>query len=433
MFTQKNNKEIIMNMKRFLLCLISTIIMSSLLSCNEEKPDTPYESPIPTFWEKIDWQDDYPDFTYKGLAPSCANCPREGCAPRFSFFAKGGTTNNLVIFFDGGGACWHSSNCLYGLTYATSVNETVEDLQNNMSGLADFADPNNPFSTWNAVFIPYCTGDVHVGANDYDYPNDLYFLFPDITSGEIRHRGKVNFRVVLKWVQDTFKTVEPEKIFVAGSSAGAYGALINFPDIKDAYPASTTYCMPDAGNGVIPEDPAIFRGRAVEYWNVQLPWQIDDFIEGVTTFSDFSSAEIVAAVANHYPDSIMAPYTSAWDHNQIAFYYTMLHTTYWDMIFNWSNYYTNVDAFAEEWNAKMYHIIVDTLANTTEGNFRYYISPGYHHTILGSPEFYTEISNGYDLVGWITQMLESGLEGLPNVACSGRDEECVAKPVYPDD
>jgi len=239
--------------------------------------------------------------------------------------------------------------------------------------------------------------------------------------------------VVLKYIEDIFNTPRPDKIFVAGSSAGAYGALLNFPDIKDAYPDSTVYCMPDAGNGVIPEDPAVFRDLAVKHWNIQLPWQVDEFIEGIADFSDYSSPETLAAIANHYPDSIIAPYTSAWDHNQIAFYYTMLHSNYFNMIFTWSNYYKNVDAFAEEWNAKMYRNILDMVAKLPGGNFRYYIGPGYHHTILGSPEFYTEISDGHRLVDWITQMLESGLEDLPNVACSDKDEDCASKPTYPDD
>jgi hypothetical protein len=46
---------------------------------------------------------------------------------------------------------------------------------------------------------------------------------------------------------------------------------------------------------------------------------------------------------------------------------------------------------------------------------------------MGNPKLYTEDTNGYTVAEWITQMVETGLTGLPNVACSG----CDAKPDYP--
>jgi hypothetical protein len=61
----------------------------------------------------------YPDFEYNGLKPGCAACPPYD--PNFSFFARGGTSNNLVIYFQGGGACWDSMNCLYFHTYYEEV------------------------------------------------------------------------------------------------------------------------------------------------------------------------------------------------------------------------------------------------------------------------------------------------------------------------
>lgn len=384
-----------------------------------------YRSPIPTAWSKVDWTDFYPDFTYKGFAPSCTHCPMDDCDPQFYFYAKGGTVNDLLVFFEGGGACWHTSNCIYVSTTNTRVEMTLSDLEE-QEGIGDLENPENPFRDWNIVYIPYCTGDVHSGANDYDYPDDLGFhLLPDFNHFTIRHRGKVNARVVLQWMQDTF-TKTPDRIFVAGSSAGAYGALLNFPDIRDAFPASTVYCFPDAGNGIMPDSDAVFKDLAQERWNFQLPWQVEGFEEGVTDFRDFTTGQMVAAIANHYPDSVLASYTSAWDHNQIAFYYIMLHIDYLNMALNWINYWENVDAYANEWNRKMYAIRDEAIAENTAGNIRYFISGGCNHTILGDPAFYTEVTNGYTVAQWVTRMLESGSAGLPQVACTG----CSIKPDY---
>ena len=429
-----------MKARRWYVIAAVLFVSVGLIACSDDDPDNPgvppggssnpsvepFTSPIPEGWSKVDWKDHYPDFTYKGLSPSCTHCPKEDCESQFYFFAKGGSVNKLVVYFEGGGACWHTMNCIYESTTNTGVRATVESLGDN-DGIGDDDNPDNPFRDWSMVYIPYCTGDIHSGANDYDYPDDLGFhLLPDFNHWTIRHRGKVNFRVVLQWIQDTF-TAAPDKIFVTGSSAGAYGALMNFPDIRDAYPSSTAYCFPDAGNGIMPDSDAAFKDLAQEQWNLQLPWQVEGFVEGVNDFTDFTSGEIVAMIANHYPDTIMAPYTSAWDHNQIFFYWAMLNLNYVNILLYGIDYGEDVNSVAVEWNQRMYAVTDDALANSTEGNVRYYVSPGCNHTILGNPKLYTEDTNGYTVAEWITQMVDTGLTGLDNVACSG----CDTKPDYP--
>ena len=428
-----------MNAKIWYVLVVVLFVSLGLSACSDDAENSgcvncgsnnPGASPIPTEWTKVDWSVHYPDFTYKGLSPSCTHCPMDACESQFYFYAKGGTVDNLLVYFEGGGACWHTINCIYYSTTNTGVRATLESLAYN-DGIGDMENPLNPFQDWNIVYIPYCTGDVHAGANDYDYPDDLgLHLLPDFNHWTIRHRGKVNFRVVLQWIRDTFTTA-PDKIFVAGSSAGAYGALLNFPDIKDAYPSSTVYCFPDAGNGIMPDRDAVFKDLAQRQWNFQLPWQVEEFTEGTNDFRDFTSGEMVAAIANHYPDTIVAPYTAAWDHNQIFFYWAMLHMNYFDLILLGVDYGANVNATAAEWNPKMYAVAEDARANNTEGNFRYYISPGCNHTILGSAKFYDEVTytdtGEFTVAEWITDMLQSGLSGLPDVVCS----DCDVKPDYP--
>jgi hypothetical protein len=47
---------------------------------------------------------------------------------------------------------------------------------------------------------------------------------------------------------------------------------------------------------------------------------------------------------------------------------------------------------------------------------------------MGSPKFYEEVTGGYTMAEWITQMLGTGLAGLPNVDCM---PDCGTKPDYP--
>ena len=232
------------------------IASTSFAGRHSSKPDRP---DIPDGWSEIDPADVYPEFKYNGLTPSCAAPPPTidpetgeftTYDPEFTFFVKGGETKNLVVYFQGGGGCWDSVNCLYAHTYSEERTETEEMFAYTEGmGIFDTANPKNPFKDWSFVYIPYCTGDIHWGANDAEYP-DPWFVY-DGNPQTIQHRGFVNFQVVLKWIKENFK--RPQKIFVTGISAGSYGAIGGFPFIKEAFPLSKVYVLGDAGNGVTPE------------------------------------------------------------------------------------------------------------------------------------------------------------------------------------
>jgi hypothetical protein len=81
----------------------------------------------------------------------------------FSFFVHSGTVNRLVVGFDGGGACWDTFTCSKANpTFTDSVDES-DDPNTQRDGVFDLTNPENPFKDWFAVYIPYCTGDVHWG------------------------------------------------------------------------------------------------------------------------------------------------------------------------------------------------------------------------------------------------------------------------------
>ncbi|MGH6951956.1 MAG: pectin acetylesterase-family hydrolase, partial [Vitreimonas sp.] len=140
---------------------------------------------------------------------TCSHAP--GTDPAYRFWARRGTENGLVIYFDGGGACWDDITCAVPLL-ASSRNANdgfykaellPGDDPNRMRGIFDLANPANPVRNWSFVFVPYCTGDVHSGANAAHYRD------PD--TGEpytIAHKGADNFRVVLEWIRANFDAPE---------------------------------------------------------------------------------------------------------------------------------------------------------------------------------------------------------------------------------
>ncbi len=334
---------------------------------DDESPPTPA---FPDEWTEIDPDEVYPEFTYNGLEPSCSACPTEDGTtdPKFKFFIKGGSSNNLVVYFMGGGACWNKGTCITTPLYFQEVTTSTEDLAE-AKGIFQNQE-NNPFSDWNYIYIPYCTGDVHLGAGDADYAG----IF-DAGSKIIRHRGAVNFHVVLKWMEDTLEDNPPDKIFVTGSSAGSYGPLVHFPHIRDVFRSADMYVMGDAGIGVVGAD---FQQQVAEKWEVQLPHDLVDF-DG--DFSNMSTEVMKIAIANANPDIRVAEYTTDADIVQIMF---------WGLGLNIVDFLLKSVSLqlSNDWEDEMYYTLQDI--STHAPNFKYYIGSGTDHTIMTSEKLYSE-------------------------------------------
>jgi hypothetical protein len=87
----------------------------------------------------------------------------------------------------------------------------------NFDGIFALDHPENPLADYDMVVLPYCTGDVHIGGGErrYSYTG---------SDGQGRmvtthHNGYENSMMVLDWIYDNYQA--PEKVVVAGSSAGA--------------------------------------------------------------------------------------------------------------------------------------------------------------------------------------------------------------------
>jgi hypothetical protein len=332
------------------------------------------------------------EYQGKELRPICIN----GSA--YHFFAKRGSVNKLLMYYEPGGGCWESLTCgVPSCYYEVDPNGPHKASDGWSSGFADLTNPDNPFKDWNIVFVSYCSCDAHFGDSDPNYPP------------YVQHRGFHNTRVAEKWAREHF--VNPEVVFVTGSSAGAYGGTFHAPFLREVWPASEFHVLADGGNGVITAD---FLQNEWGSWNyvANLPLYIPGVAESIIEGTGVPA--YIIALATFFPDTNWAHYTAAFDGTdggQSAYYNIMLNG--------------NHPAFALLWweascafNEKMRQQSLD-IAQAAASNYRYYIGTGSEHTMWYKNKVYTDTTGGVPtVVDWVNAMIDNDPNGWVNVEAS---------------
>lgn len=321
--------------------------------------------------------------TYNELTSAWTIIPLDGettCAlgGDYQFFARRGTSNNLLIYFQGGGACWSPFTCQEGRSYDPSV---TDHEFSHYDGIFNLEHPDNPLKNYNMVFIPYCTGDIHIG--------DLFVNYWD--GVDIAHNGYNNSVAVLDWVYQTF--TNPPTILTTGSSAGAYGAIYHSGNIITQYPNARHVVLGDAGIGATPKGWEILETSWNIYENLSpnIPaWETLDQ-------SEFTADLLYDNTAQAFPNARFAQFTHYGDDVQITFYR-----------------FGALGASAQDWLD-----ILDrsfTKLNQLD-NFTSYVGAGTAHTTLAYPEFYTMTTDGVRFYDWFVQLL-TGNEMPAEVFCT---------------
>jgi hypothetical protein len=178
-----------------------------------------------------------------------------GNGSQYKFFVNySNTSNNLLIAFEPGGACWDYESCAGagGIRGAANPRGIPDDHMSRYQYLNLLRRTDaNPASSYNMVFVPYCTGDIHTGNNVITYTS------ADAVDGgagpggtgqlTFHHNGHNNSLAVTDWVRGTFSTVP--KLLVTGCSAGGAGAILNYHFIREAMGqnAQCGYLLNDSG------------------------------------------------------------------------------------------------------------------------------------------------------------------------------------------
>lgn len=368
----------------------------------------------------------------KTINPSCAldtltnPAGGEPLDNAFHFYYKQGKSNDLLVYFNGGGACWTDSTCVASLALSSvpdarpAYNPSIltENAPDNAGGIFDDSKKENPFKNWSKVFIPYCTGDIHIGSSDTTY----YDVDGSITGFpgapvQIKHRGFDNFMAVREWLKNnrhSKKHRRIDKLMVTGSSAGGYGATLNFPYLKTAFPKAKTYLLADASAAIVTQ------GFIDDVFNFDKNWQVEStlpilFKELLTTYSALGfNHEVFSVLTAAYPSSRFAQYTTSQDAVQVQFLKIM------DQVdqgnnnpFSWGLSTADFMYFYE-WNLRM-ESSLDYLSDSNT-NYQYYIGAGSVHSILTDAfatdaiphPFYSEQSaDGVKFSRWLKRFISS--------------------------
>lgn len=146
--------------------------------------------------------------------PDGGNGPICIAGTAFSAFTRQGNPSRLLIFEQGGGACWQGF-------YNCNVLSEAQEPPTARVGIWDFDSKDNPFADYSIVYMPYCDGSVFSGDNDVFDP--AFGAAIGVPAVVVRfHRGLRNQSAGMDLAKKMFP--HASRITVAGSSAGGVGA-----------------------------------------------------------------------------------------------------------------------------------------------------------------------------------------------------------------
>ena len=266
-------------------------------------------------------------------AASGASC---GNGTPYRFFVNRTPFNkNLVLMYEGGGACWDQNACLgVGPLSASNPDGIPPDYLSQFNTAAygfvtPFTARSDPWQkvssqSWTLVYLPYCTGDVHSG--------NKVTVYDDVDAANPRtqyHRGAVNIQAASKWLRDNLG--RPKDLLLTGFSAGGTGSTTTYAMVRDTLaPTGRSSLIADSG----PLMPAP-RGSSTAdapslplHEKIRVVWGLDEpgglitsFAGQLTGFDPNDLGSVNGALAMRYPDDRFTYLAFQFDLNFSAFSY----------------------------------------------------------------------------------------------------------------
>ncbi|HEX7665785.1 MAG TPA: pectin acetylesterase-family hydrolase, partial [Polyangiaceae bacterium] len=206
----------------------------------------------------------------------CANGTPTGIGVNFT-----SKSDDVLIFLEGGGACWDGSTCWGATTsavnlYGYGAAQFATDAQLGATYTMNRLDPDNAFKDMNIVYVPYCTGDSHSG----DATTTLSYAGIDHPTS---FAGFTNVGFDLARVVATFPNAK--RVWLSGDSAGGFGSAFNFGRVQEAFPGARVDVLDDSGQPIAPDPTRWPTWKSA--WNMQLPSDCAACADGPGGFVDY--------------------------------------------------------------------------------------------------------------------------------------------------
>ena len=252
-----------------------------------------------------------------------------GNGSQYKFFVRRTASPNLLFFFEGGGACWDYDTCSgrAGVLGAANPNGITDDYMTQftakyVSPIVNGADPGIPGRSrtdlvtkdWNIVYMPYCTGDVHVGNRQTTYV--------DTTGGQPsltwNHAGYTNTMAAVSWAHAQIPSVS--KLLVTGFSAGGTATAAGYYFVRRGINPTRGYYLNDSGP-VYPAPSSTSLSKPL-HTKIRSSWGLDSvFSQLPAPFDSNDLGTINKVVATQFPGDQIAYTGYSRDYNYSRFSY----------------------------------------------------------------------------------------------------------------
>ena len=313
------------------------------------------------------------DVSWKKVVPG-GDC---GCADgsEFAFWERRKDPAKVVLFLDGGGACFDATTCAF-----TGLNHPGEaaydwsiwgDDPAREDGIFNFARADNPFRDYSFLYVPSCTGDAHLGDVTRTYS-------PHLT---VEHKGFVNGTAALDHLAEGYP--DAARVVVVGKSVGSVAAPVYGGLVSDLLPDARVTVL-GAQSGHVPDDPVLNARIFGELWGAydNMPaWEVN---EGLTA-RDWGPPRFWIQAGLHDPEIVLARFDYAYDREAAK----------------------GAKSLGLDPSKLLAVIDANEAAIEKAGVVLHsYTAPGDGHGILEWPRFYDMRVNGEKLVDWVTDLIE---------------------------
>ncbi|HVU02354.1 MAG TPA: pectin acetylesterase-family hydrolase [Polyangiaceae bacterium] len=321
-----------------------------------------------------EWQwVDFPDTASASGTPT-------GLAINFSLDPN---AKRALVYFQAGGACWsYATACLQIKNYGAVLHlggfgreeweTSFVARQHRKMWLFDRRDPSNPFRDAHLVYFPYCTGDIYVG----DRVNVLRGPLPGMKK-TLHFRGQANVRAYFARLVPTFP--ELERLYLVGSSAGAYGAAFAWWLANEAWGTVPVDVIADAGHTILL--PRERFERLITAWGSKLPDDGPECGHGLRELMEYAACRYMDvdryALVTTRRDLVLSAFFGMTPETH-ARHVDELRTQYFD----------NRTAFAGA------------------ANVRYFITDDFGHTVFPTNRVHRARIADMDLKRWLRQMVD---------------------------